>query len=148
MDDKDEFDLASVVAQDEVQFYVTHPKTKKPTTWCWTFYGPGHPNTIAVANSTLREVLDLQAAKEQARVNGKKWKEEVEDIEALRLKNIRRIVARTKTFTPVKLGAETITFTQMAAEKLLLDRNMMWLLEDILEFLSATENFIQPSPRS
>ena len=146
--DTEEFDLASVVAQDEVQFYVTHPKTKKPTTWCWTFYGPGHPNTIAVANSTLREVLDIQAAKEQARVNGKKWKEEVEDIEALRRKNIRKIVARTKTFSPVKLGAETITFTQMAAEKLLLDRNMMWLLEDILEFLSATENFIQPSPRS
>ena len=32
--DTEEFDLASVVAQDEVQFYVTHPKTKKPTTWC------------------------------------------------------------------------------------------------------------------
>lgn len=146
--DTEEFDLASVVAQDEVQYYVIHPKTKKPTSWCWTFYGPGHPNTIAVANTTLREVLDVQAAKEQARVNGKKWKEEVEDIETLRRKNIGRIVARTKTFTPVKLGAETITFTQMAAEKLLLDRNMMWLLEDILEFLSATENFIQPSPRS
>ena len=146
--DTEEFDLASVVAQDEVQFYVTHPKTKKPTTWCWTFYGPGHPNTIAVANSTLREVLDIQAAKEQARVNGKKWKEEVEDIEALRLKNIGRIVARTKEFSPVKLGKETITFSPEAAKKLLLDRNMMWLLEDILEFLSATENFIPPSPRS
>lgn len=146
--DTEEFDLASVVAQDEMQYYVVHPKTKKTTTWCWTFYGPGHPNTIAVADATLRELLDVQRAKEQARVNGKKWKEDVEDIEAVRLKNIRKIVARTKEFSPVKLGSETITFSVAAAEKLLLDRNMMWLLEDIIEFLSSTENFIKPSPRS
>lgn len=144
----DLFDLATVMAQDEVQFYVLHPKTKKPTTWCWTFYGPGHPNTIAVANRVIREALDTQAAKEQARVNGRKWKEEAEEIEALRQKNVASIVARTKTFTPVKLGDETISFSPEAAQKLLLDRSMGWLLDQITEWLGSIENFIQTSAKS
>lgn len=144
----DLFDLATVMAQDEVQFYVLHPKTKKPTTWCWTFYGPGHPNTIAVANRVIREALDTQAAKEQARVNGRKWKEEAEEIEALRQKNVASIVARTKTFTPVKLGDETISFSPEAAQKLLLDRSMGWLLDQVTEWLGSIENFIQTSAKS
>lgn len=144
----DLFDLATVMAQDEVQFYVLHPKTKKPTTWCWTFYGPGHPNTVAVANRVIREALDTQAAKEQARVNGRKWKEEAEEIEALRQKNVASIVARTKSFTPVKLGEETISFSPDAAQKLLLDRSMGWLLDQVTDWLSSIENFIQTSAKS
>ncbi len=146
--EKDLFDLATVMAQDEVQFYVTHPKTKKPTTWCWTFYGPGHPNTVAVANRVIREALETQAAKEQARVNGRKWKEEAEEIETLRQRNIASIVARTKEFSPVKIGPETITFSPETASKLLLDRNMGWLLDQVTEWLASIENFIQPSPKS
>lgn len=140
-----ELDLDQVAAQDEAEFVVRHPKTGQPTTWVWTFFGPAHPKTIEVANRAMRQLLDENAAKEQARVNGKKWKEEAKDLEKLRADNIANIVARTKTFTPVKLGGERIDFSPEAATKILRDRKNDWLLGDIGEFLRETENFIQPS---
>src|SRR5262245_17383937 len=45
-----DFDLSAVDAQDEGELVIKHPKTLEPTGWIWTFYGPGHPVTIELAN--------------------------------------------------------------------------------------------------
>lgn len=145
---KKDIDLSDLDAQDEAQLAIKHPTTGEPTTWVWSFYGPGHPKTIEIANRVSREALRDLAAQKQARVNGKKWKEEDQSIDQIRAENVENIVARTRTFTPVKIGAETIEFSPAAAKALLLDRKKGWLFSQIVEFLRDDESFIQPSATS
>jgi hypothetical protein len=57
-------------------------------------------------------------------------------------------LCKLKGCSPVKIGPETITFSPETASKLLLDRNMGWLLDQVTEWLASIENFIQPSPKS
>lgn len=143
-----EFDLAALDSSDEATLAIKHPQTREATTWLWTFYGPGHPKTIEQANRTTREVLREQREKEQARVNGKRWKGEDVSPDELRKKNVSYIVERTKTFTPVKIGAETIEFSVEAAKRLLLDPKKEWLLAQIGEFLRDEESFLPTSATS
>jgi hypothetical protein len=103
-----EFDLASVDAQDEAILNVKHPKTDAPTGWCWTFFGPAHPRTVEVAERVSREALRVHRAKEQAQVNGKKWKAEDESMDEIQARTVANMVARLKTFTPVKMEGELI----------------------------------------
>ena len=140
-----DLDLGALEASDEATLAIRHPQTGEPTTWLWTFYGPGHPSTVALANRLARDSLRKAAAQRQAQVNGKKWKEDEQSLDQLRAENAEAIVARTKGFTPVKLGAKTINFSAEAATALLLDRRKGWLIGQIMEFLRDEENFFQPS---
>lgn len=143
-----DFDLGDLDARDEAELAIKHPSTGEVTTWVWTFYGPGHPKTVELANRVSRDALRDLAAQKQARVNGKKWKEESQSIDQLRADNVDSVVARTKTFTPVKLGGDTIEFSPDAAKQLLLDRKKGWLFTQVLEFLKEDESFIPPSATS
>lgn len=140
-----DFDLTAFDAVDEATLAIKHPTTGEPTTWVWTFYGPGHPATVDLENRISRDALREIAAQKQARVNGKKWTEKEETIDQIRNENAKNIVARTKSFTPVKMGTETTTFTADVATAMLLDRRKSWLMAQIMEFLKAEENFIPPS---
>jgi hypothetical protein len=144
----DLFDLEGLDARDEAELAIRHPTTGESTTWVWTFYGPAHPVTVELANRVSRDALRELAAQKQARVNGKKWKEDVQSADDLQSETIGNIVARTKSFTPIKLGAETIEFSQDAAKRLLMDRKKGWLLAQIVEFLRDDESFMQPSANS
>jgi hypothetical protein len=143
-----EFDLVALDARDEADLAIRHPITDAPTTWVWTFYGPGHPKTVEVANRVSRDALRELAAQKQARVNGKKWKEEDQTIDQIRADNVDNIVARTKSFTPVNLGDGKIEFSAQKAKELLLDRKKGWLFTQVIDFLRADESFIQPSATS
>lgn len=143
-----DFDLAATVSQDEAQCVIKHPATDELTTWIWTFYGPGHPRTIEVANRASREALREAKAQQEARINGKKWKADDQSIDDMRAKNVDNIVARTASFTPVKMAGQTIVFSPDAAKQLLLDRKMGWLFMQIIEFLREDENFMLRSATS
>lgn len=143
-----DFDLGELDARDEADLAIKHPSTGEVTTWVWTFYGPGHPKTVELANRVSRDALRDLAAQKQARVNGKKWKEDEQTVDEARGDLVDSIVARTKTFTPVKLGGETISFTVESAKTLLLDRKKGWLFAQVLEFLKEDESFMPPSAKS
>ena len=117
-----DFDLSAMDAQDEGELVIRHPKTLEPTGWTWTFHGPGHPVTIELANRVAGASLKRAAARRQAQANGKKWKEDEETLEQIRVENVDNIVMRTKGFTPIKLDGELIEFSADAAKRLLLDR--------------------------
>jgi hypothetical protein len=142
------FDLATVDAQDESELVIRHPKTLEATGWIWTLYGPGHAVTTELSNRVAGAALKKAAARRQALINGKKWKEDEESLEQLRADQVDGIVTRTKGFTPIKLDGETIQYSPDAARKLLLDRRKGWLLEQISEYLRDEANFIQPSATS
>lgn len=146
--DTPEFDIGGLDAQDEASLEIKHPKTEAPTGWIWTFYGPAHPITIALANKVAAEQLVEARAKEQARVNGKKWKADDESYDALLAKSIDSMVRRTKGFTPIKLDGELIEFSVENARKLLADRRKGWLVSQVREYLKEDESFIQPSAKS
>jgi hypothetical protein len=147
MSDTD-FDLSTVDAKDEAELAIKHPKTAEPTGWKWTFYGPGHPKTIELANTVSREVLQEQREHRQAQLNGKKIKVEGQTLDDIRDKQVANIVARTKGFTPVKLDGQTIEFSPENATRLLLDRRKAWLLNQVSEYLGEDASFIQPSATS
>lgn len=142
------FDVADFDAQDEITYAVKNPTTDAPTTWIWTFYGPGHPVTVELSNRISREVLRERRAKEQAAVNGKKWKPDEQTPDELRAEMVDGIVTRVKEFTPVKLNGEEITFSKEAAKNLLLDPKKGWLFGQISAVLREDENFIKPSAKS
>jgi hypothetical protein len=143
-----DFDLSDVDARDEGELDIRHPKTDAPTGWVWTFYGPGHPTTIAVANGVADAALKKAAARRQAQINGRKWKEDSESLDQLRAENVDNIVARTKGFTPIRLDGQVIEYSAEAAKRLLLDRKKGWLLDQIADYLRDQANFIQPSATS
>jgi hypothetical protein len=143
----DDFDLSSADAQDEAVLAIKHPTTDEVTTWVWTFYGPGHPKTIEVADRASKAALNDLHDQKQARINNKKYKIKEQSLDDLRVENIAAIVSRLKTFTPVKMGAETVTFTPEAAAGMLLDRRKGWLYEQVVNFLKEDANFIQPSAK-
>lgn len=146
--DKDTFDISGLDALDEATLEIKHPKTEALTGWVWTFYGPGHPITTDLANQVARDQLRQAREKEQARVNGKKWKADEESLEALRNRNVDSIVKRTKSFTPIRLEGELIEFSAENARKLLSDRRKSWLFSQVTEYLRDDESFIQPSATS
>ena len=102
------FDLATMDAQDEGELVIKHPKTLELTGWIWTFYGPGHSVTMELSNRVAGAALKKAAARRQAQANGKKWKEDEESLEQIRVENVDNIVTRTKSFTPIKLDGQTI----------------------------------------
>ena len=143
-----DFDLSAVDAQDEGELVIRHPKTLAPVGWTWTFYGPGHQITVDLSNRVAQAALKRAAARRQAQVNGKKWKEDEESLDQLRAENVDNIVTRTKGFTPIKLDGQLIEYSADAARQLLLDRKKGWLLEQITDYLKDEANFIQPSATS
>ncbi|WP_316214294.1 branched-chain amino acid ABC transporter [Bradyrhizobium sp. SZCCHNR2032] len=149
MMDAIDIDLGTLDAQDEAELVIRHPKTREPTTWVWTFYGPAHAKTRALADRVSREALRRSVAERQARINGEPLPDEdPQTPDQIRAETVDSIVARTKAFTPVKLGDQQIVFSPDAARALLLDRKKAWLFVQIVNYLKAEENFIQPSAPS
>lgn len=144
----DAFDIAAFDAQDEITYTVRNPKTDEPTGWVWTFYGPGHPVTVELANKVARDLLRERRAQEAASVNRRKWKPDEQTPDEARAEMVDGIVTRVKSFTPVRLNGEEIAFSSEAAKKLLLDPKKGWLFGQISIFLRDDENFIRPSAKS
>jgi hypothetical protein len=106
------------------------------------------PVTISLSNRVAGAALKKATARRQAQINGRKWKEDEENLDQLRVENVDNIVTRTKSFTPIRLDGQLIEYSPDAAKQLLLDRKKGWLLEQITEYLRDEANFIQPSATS
>lgn len=136
-------DLASFDAADEAEMTVTH--NGKLTTWVWTFAGPGHEKAIAQANRLSRDRLHEDAEKEQARVNGKKWKADPDLPDEVRAKNVAYVVDRLLRWSPIKLNGEVVPFSPEAATKILRDPRKLELLTQAIEFLGENKSFTKRS---
>lgn len=138
-----DFDIAELDAVDTAEM-VVHAGGR-PTTWVWTFAGPGHPQAVALANKLSRERLRKEAEKEQAQVNGRKWKSEEESPEGLAKRNAEYVTDRLIGWSPVKFSGQDYPFTRENAVKLLIDPKKGALAMQALEFLADQRSF---TPRS
>jgi hypothetical protein len=127
---------------------MTVTKDGKLTTWVWTFAGPGHAKAVAQSNRLSRERLHEDAQKEQARVNGKKWKASDETPDEVRKRNVSFIAERLLRWTPIKLNGEDLPFSIENATKVLSDPRKVSLLIQALEFLNEDKSFIKRAATS
>lgn len=138
-----DFDISTIDAIDTAEMVVV--VGDRPTSWKWTFAGPGHPQAIAVSEKLNRERLRRNAAMEQAQVNGKKWKAEEETPAEVARRNAEYVVDRLLGWTPVKMNGEDYPFSRENALNLLLDPKKVLLANQALEFLADLRSF---TPRS
>lgn len=142
------FSLDGLAAADTAELKIRHPITGETTGWTWIIAGPGHPQTISHADKMQRRRLNEERLKEQARVNGKRWKGDDRDPDEIRADTVAGIVARVIAFDPVVLAGAEIAFSPEACARLLSDPAYGWLLSQVIEFLTEDTAFFPASPKT
>lgn len=142
------FDLGTLRSASTAEMHLRHPITQAPLGWAWTIAGPGHDATVKLQNEFARDRLIEEKAKEQARVNGKKWKSPETSAEEERAKFVRRISRRVLGFPPCNLNGEKLIYSPEAVFKLLNDEEFGWLFTQLVEFLGEDASFIKGSATS
>lgn len=137
------FDISALDSVDVAEMVVT--ANGVPTTWVWQWAGPAHEKTIAQSDRLLRERLATERLQEQARVNGKKWKADVESVEAVRARNVNFLLERLLGWNTVKLGGEMFPYSQENARRVLSDPRKPSLYNQAWEFLGGEEAFTKRS---
>ena len=140
----DDFDLGDLAAEHTAELAIVNPRTKLPTTWVWTFAGPGHPATRAVQNKMgMRDRAEAFAERKAVQA-GRDPK--IPSNDELAEVNVHRISGRVLHFTSVKLNGRQIEFSPDEAHALLKDPNYGWLWLQCYNFLNAEDSFIKASP--
>jgi hypothetical protein len=138
-----EFSSDDIDALDEAKMVVN--LFGKPTTWVWTFAGPGHPKTVEISDRDARARLSLERERDEARINGRTWVEPEETVAGLRQKNVKTVVDRLLSWSPVKIDGQELPFSVDAATKLLLDPRKVDLYLQAMKFLGGERSFTKAS---
>lgn len=138
----DVLDLGKLAFSNTAQMTVVHPKTGQPTTWVWDIAGPGHEKTVAQANRTSREATMEEARRQQAMVNGRKWKAEVKTPDQIRDENASHFAERVLGWSPVSINGKPLAYSPQAATDLLRDADYGWLFQQLITFLRDEDSFI------
>lgn len=141
----DAFDIDDLRATDTDDLAIVHPVTGKPTSWVWTLAGPAHPDTIAQANRSTREMLKTQRMKENAATNRKKWIEPERTPEEVRRENAESFAARVLGWTPARINKEDYPFSKENVVRLLLDPAYGRIYAQLLEYFSSDDSFTNRS---
>ena len=138
-------DLTADIPLMRAELAIMKPGTATPTGWVWTMCGPAHPKRLAYQEAQSRERIHKAAMIEQAQANGRKYKPEEKKTAEANLDGVRWMVSNIETWTPVKIGDETIAFSDDAATKLLMRPEMGWAFFQAVEFVQAERSFMPPS---
>lgn len=138
-----EFDLSDFKALDEGHLNIQ--LNGKLTGWIWTFAGPGHPRSVAYSDRMSRERLHRDRVKEQAQVNGKKWKAPDLNLDEVRAENVNFILERLLSWSAFKLDKEVFPFSTENARNILTNPSFQTLFTQALEFLTDDNSFTKRS---
>ena len=141
---EDIFDLGDYAAADTAEMVVINPKTKEPTTWVWTFAGPGHPVAVALVDRLGMKQRAEATATEKAYRSGRDPKikttsEQIED-------NVLRVSGRVLNFTPARINGQDLKFSPEEAHRILKDPHFGWLWIQAYNFNAEEDAFIKGSP--
>lgn len=157
MNNDTDFDLMdSIGIEDQAIMKITVPlPSGDSTVWRWTIASLSHPKGIAQKNRISRENLKKSAEQEQATVNRRKYKAEVQTPEEVDRSNVDFIVERLISWEPkydngveVKLGGEPFPFSEENARKLLSLPKSEKLRNQAVEFILADDSFMRGSARN
>lgn len=141
-------DLSGLAYTETGVLEVLHPITDDPTGWKITFTGPGHPATVKLSDELARRQIKARQTREEAQVNGRKWKAETETPEGNRQDNAETYARRILDWTPaVKLypNEPPLAFSSGNAARVLADPNFLWLYRQVAAYLLADAGFIKSS---
>lgn len=141
----DVVDLSADIPADTFDLAILKPGTATPTGWVITLAGPAHPKTLAFKNSAQRDRLQKEAAIEATQVNGRKFKPDVRTPQDDDERTVKWLVSRIVNWTPIKIGSETIEFSDEAAVKLFLKPVMAPYIGQIVEYLQSERSFMPTS---
>lgn len=145
--DTPNLDLAAFDAIDEAAMEVL-TADGRTTGWTWFFAGPGHPKGIEQSNRVAREELAKARLKEQAQVNGRKWKAPERVPDELREENVNFVMERLLRWSPIRIDGEDFPFTSENVRKLLIDPRKGGLLQQAIDFILADNSFTKRSPKT
>lgn len=140
-------DLDGDLPGETAELKMVKPGTSEPNGWVLTMAGPAHPKTLAHKDKKQRERLHKEATIEQAQVNGRKYKADERTPEEAEIDTMQWVVSRIVTWTPVRIGGETIAFSDASATELLRRPTMAAYLQQIIDYLNADRAFMPPSAR-
>jgi hypothetical protein len=142
------FDLFSHAYAETAVMEVENEETGLPSGWKLTFAGPNHPITVELGDEIARRAIRQRKDKEQAQVNGRKWKADDETPKQNREDNANFYARRMLGWEPavrLERGEPPLEFSQEAAAKVLANPKYFWLYRQVARFLEADAGFI---PRS
>lgn len=140
MSDVLDLSIFEEIAADTADMTVRHPVTQEPTPWVITVAGPTHPQSVALGERMMRKAMREEKAKEEARINGRKWKGEDRDPNDVKRDNISALVDRIVTWR----GASE-EFSREGAIALLLKPTFAPVVGQLADFVSADGSFIKRS---
>ncbi|KWT70774.1 hypothetical protein APY04_0835 [Hyphomicrobium sulfonivorans] len=117
----------------------------RPTGWIWTFAGPGHPKTIALANRIGREQIQTDRSIAMAQANHKKWKPPEETPDDLLSRNVSLVVDRLLGWSAANVGGKPFEFSPENARVILSNPRKGHILMQMLKFLGDDASFIKSS---
>lgn len=145
--DNEAVDLTAFLPQDVSVLDILKPGGTEPTGWKITLAGPSHPQTIAWSNELSRKNIERDKKIEISRVNGRKYKGDDQSPEDVRLENVRNVVSRIVSWSPIRIGDETMDFSPDRATELLLRPTMGWAYVQIVEYLGDEKSFTKASAK-
>jgi hypothetical protein len=147
----DAFDLFSLAYADTAVMEVENEETGLPSGWKITFAGPNHPISVELSDEIARRVIRQRKDKEQAQVNGRKWKADDETPKQNREQNAKYYAQRILGWEPavrLERGEPAVEFSQDAAFKVLSNPKYFWLYKQVARFLDGDAGFIPSSSGS
>lgn len=141
-------DLTADIPSGTFDLAILKPGTATPNGWVITLAGPAHPKTVAFKNSAQRDRLHKEASIEASQVNGRKFKPDVRTPEDDNARTVKWLVSRIVTWTPIKIGSDTIEFSDDSAEKLFLRPAMAPYIAQVVEYLQGERAFMPTSATS
>jgi hypothetical protein len=139
------FDLDELAAIDQAELNIKR-RDGAPTGWVWTIAGPGHPQTIALADKLTKEGFARSKAQEMARVNGKKWKGDDDSADEVVRRTAEALAGRVLGWTEVALDGKPYPCTKDNIVAILLDpARGDTLVTQLSEFISDERSFMKRS---
>jgi ParB-like chromosome segregation protein Spo0J len=144
----DVVDLSADLPGETAELKMLKPGTEEPNGWVITLAGPSHPKALAFKDASQRERLAKQAQLEAQQANGRKVKPDVMSPQDADLRTVKWLVSRIVSWTPIRIGAETFSFSDDAATRLLLKPEMAPYIGQIVDYLQSERAFMPTSASS
>ncbi|WP_107309643.1 hypothetical protein [Acinetobacter baumannii] len=145
----DTIDLSSGEMLESFKLTLLKPGTAQSSGWTIELAGPSHPQFIALANESIREVIHKEKVIETAQVNNRKYKVEEETPDERRRRNVAKVCGRIIGWSPnptfTKISPLPLEFSVAAATDLFLRPELGAWFVQITEYLNSETAFIQPS---
>jgi hypothetical protein len=122
--------------------------TGAPTGWKWTLAAANHSKNTAFVEKQAAINLEKSKVLREAQYNGLRFEAESKTPDQERRESVQWIVARTLSFTPVKIGSDVIEYSDKATEDLLIRPEMDFAVRQVVKALNDDSRFTQRSAKA